>query len=73
MADSRFERLASQAKEAVRLGLGGFALGAACEGGPPLQDLVRRYAEARGRYDAPVRGFTGDPWTRRRDRGSVES
>lgn len=43
----------------------------------PLIGYFRQTAErpcwGRGRYDAPVRGFTGDPWTRRRDRGSVES
>lgn len=37
-------------KEAVRLSLDGFAVGVACEGCPPLPDLLRRYAEADGRF-----------------------
>ena len=37
-------------KEAVRLGLGGIAVGVACEGCPPLADLVKRYEAAGGRY-----------------------
>ncbi|MGH9246938.1 MAG: DsrE family protein [Acidimicrobiales bacterium] len=37
-------------KEAVRLALGGVAVGVACEGCPPLPDLLRRYADAGGRY-----------------------
>ncbi len=37
-------------KEAVRLVVGEVAQGTACEGCPPLQDLVRRYAEAGGRF-----------------------
>jgi predicted peroxiredoxin len=37
-------------KEAVRLALDGVAVGVACEGCPPLPDLLRRYAEAGGRY-----------------------
>ena len=37
-------------KEAVRLVVGGVARGTACDGCPPLQDLVRRYAEAGGRF-----------------------
>jgi predicted peroxiredoxin len=37
-------------KEAVRLVTGDVARGIACEGCPPLKDLVRRYAEAGGRY-----------------------
>ena len=37
-------------KEAVRLALDGFAAGVACEGCPPLQDLVKRYEAAGGRY-----------------------
>lgn len=37
-------------KEAVRLALEGFAIGVACEGCPPLQDLVKRYEAAGGRY-----------------------
>jgi predicted peroxiredoxin len=37
-------------KEAARLAVGDTARAAACEGCPPLEDLVRRYAEAGGRY-----------------------
>ncbi len=37
-------------KEAVRLVVGEVARGTACEGCPPLEDLVRRYAAAGGRY-----------------------
>ena len=39
-----------QAKEAVRLALDGVAVGAACEGCPPLPDLLSRYEKAGGRY-----------------------
>jgi len=37
-------------KEAVRLALDGFATGVACEGCPPIQDLMKRYEVAGGRY-----------------------
>jgi predicted peroxiredoxin len=37
-------------KEAVRLALDGVATGIACEGCPPLSDLLRRFADAGGRY-----------------------
>jgi predicted peroxiredoxin len=37
-------------KEAVRLALDEFAVATACEGCPPLQTLVERYAAAGGRY-----------------------
>ena len=37
-------------KEAVRLSLDGTAVGVACEGCPPLADLVKRYEAAGGRY-----------------------
>jgi len=37
-------------KEAVRLALDGVAVGVACEGCPPLADLVKRYEAAGGRY-----------------------
>jgi predicted peroxiredoxin len=37
-------------KEAVRLVLGDVARGTACEGCPPLQDLMRRYTGAAGRF-----------------------
>ena len=37
-------------KEAVRLALAGIAIGVACDGCPPLADLVQRYEAAGGRY-----------------------
>ena len=37
-------------KEAVRLAVPGVSVGVACEGCPPLPDLVRRYTEAGGRF-----------------------
>ena len=37
-------------KEAVRLALDGTAVGVACEGCPPLPDLLKRYEAAGGRY-----------------------
>jgi predicted peroxiredoxin len=37
-------------KEAVRLALDGVAVGTACDGCPPLPDLVRRFADAGGSY-----------------------
>src|SRR4051794_41791071 len=41
-------------KEAVRIALDGHAVGVACDGCPPLPDLLRRYAEAGGRvYRCP--------------------
>jgi len=38
-----------QAKEAVRLALDGIAVGVACDGCPPLRDLLVRYEKAGGR------------------------
>ena len=38
------------AKEAVRLATAGIATGVACEGCPPLADLLKRYEAAGGRY-----------------------
>jgi predicted peroxiredoxin len=38
------------AKEAVRLATKGTATGVACEGCPPLADLLQRYEAAGGRY-----------------------
>ncbi len=38
------------AKEAVRLAITGTAAGVACEGCPPLAELVKRYEAAGGRY-----------------------
>src|SRR5436309_6567840 len=37
-------------KEAVRLALDGTAVGVACDGCPPLADLLKRYEAAGGRY-----------------------
>lgn len=37
-------------KEAVRLALPGVAVGTACEGCPPLTELLDRYERAGGRY-----------------------
>ncbi|MDP9219689.1 MAG: DsrE family protein [Actinomycetota bacterium] len=37
-------------KEAVRLALNGTAVGVACEGCPPLPDLLKRYEAAGGGY-----------------------
>lgn len=37
-------------KEAVRLALEGVAVGTACEGCPPLPDLIARYQNAGGQY-----------------------
>lgn len=37
-------------KEAVRLAVPGVAIGQACEGCPPLPDLMARYEKAGGRY-----------------------
>lgn len=37
-------------KEAVRLAKEGVAVGVACDGCPPLADLLERYADAGGRY-----------------------
>ena len=37
-------------KEAVRLAVDGVAVGVACEGCPPLGDLMKRYEAAGGRY-----------------------
>jgi predicted peroxiredoxin len=39
-------------KEAVRLATDGTATGVACEGCPPLAELVKRYEAAGGRYYA---------------------
>jgi predicted peroxiredoxin len=37
-------------KEAVRLAVAGTAVGIACDGCPPLAELVKRYEAAGGRY-----------------------
>jgi predicted peroxiredoxin len=37
-------------KDAVRVAISGTAVGTACEGCPPLPDLLKRYEAAGGRY-----------------------
>jgi predicted peroxiredoxin len=37
-------------KEAVRLGLDGMAFGVACDGCPPIEDLMTRFADAGGTF-----------------------
>ena len=37
-------------KEAVRLAIDGVAIGVACEGCPPVPDLMKRYEAAGGRF-----------------------
>lgn len=37
-------------KEAVRLAIDGVAVGVACEGCPPIPDLLKRFEAAGGRY-----------------------
>jgi predicted peroxiredoxin len=49
-AEAGRQTLMSQAKEAVRLSLEGVATGVACDGCPPLTDLLARYEKAGGRY-----------------------
>lgn len=49
-AESGRPTLVFLTKEAVRLALDGTAVGVACEGCPPLADLVKRYEVAGGRY-----------------------
>lgn len=49
-AGSGRETLIFLTKEAVRLGLDGVAIGVACDGCPPLANLVKRYEAAGGRY-----------------------
>jgi len=49
-AESGRETLMFLTKEAVRLALDGTATGIACEGCPPLGDLVKRYEAAGGKY-----------------------
>src|SRR5258707_14236169 len=49
-AESGRPTLMFLAKEAVRLATDGTATGVACEGCPPLPDLVKRYEAAGGRY-----------------------
>jgi predicted peroxiredoxin len=49
-AESGRPTLMFLAKEAVRLVTDGTAAGVACEGCPPLAELVKRYEAAGGRY-----------------------
>jgi predicted peroxiredoxin len=49
-AETGRETLMFLTKEAVRLALPGTAVGVACEGCPPLADLLKRYEAAGGRY-----------------------
>jgi predicted peroxiredoxin len=49
-AESGRPTLMFLAKEAVRLATEGTATGVACEGCPPLADLLKRYEAADGRY-----------------------
>jgi predicted peroxiredoxin len=49
-AESGRPTLVFLTKEAVRLALDGVAFGVACEGCPPLPDLMKRYEAAGGRY-----------------------
>jgi predicted peroxiredoxin len=49
-AESSRPTLMFLTKEAVRLALNGVAVGVACEGCPPLPDLMKRYEAAGGRY-----------------------
>jgi predicted peroxiredoxin len=51
-AETGRETLMFLTKEAVRLALDGIAIGVACDGCPPLADLVKRYEAAGGRYYA---------------------
>ncbi len=49
-AESGRPTLMFLAKEAVRLATNGTATGVACDGCPPLAELVKRYEAAGGRY-----------------------
>lgn len=49
-AETGHETLMFLTKEAVRVALPGTAVGIACEGCPPLADLLKRYEAAGGRY-----------------------
>ncbi len=49
-AESDRPTLMFLAKEAVRLVVGEGARGTACQGCPPLEDLMRRYTAAGGRF-----------------------
>jgi predicted peroxiredoxin len=49
-AETGRESLMFLTKEAVRLAVPGTAIGTACDGCPPVADLVKRYEAAGGRY-----------------------
>lgn len=49
-AEEGREALMFLTKEAVRLTVGGVAVGVACDGCPPLPSLIDRYAKAGGQY-----------------------
>jgi predicted peroxiredoxin len=49
-AETGHETLMFLTKEAVRVAVTGTAVGTACEGCPPLADLLKRYVAAGGRY-----------------------
>jgi predicted peroxiredoxin len=49
-AETGRETLVFLTKEAVRLALPDVAIGVACDGCPPLTDLLKRYEAAGGRY-----------------------
>ena len=49
-AESGRPTLMFLAKEAVRIATDGIATGVACEGCPPLDELIKRYEAAGGRY-----------------------
>ena len=49
-AENGRETLMFLTKEAVRLALDGIAVGVACDGCPPLPDLMKRFEAAGGRY-----------------------
>ena len=49
-AESGRPTLMFLAKEAVRLAVQGVAVGTACDGCPPITDLLARYVTAGGRY-----------------------
>jgi predicted peroxiredoxin len=49
-AETGRETLMFLTKEAVRLAVTGVATGTACDGCPPIPDLIRRFHDAGGRY-----------------------
>ena len=65
-AEAGRETLMFLTKEAVRVAVAGFARATACDGCPPLTDLMDRYAAAGGRYIASgvcVKAKAIDPGT----------